>query len=540
LIENIDFEVPTDVLTCVPKEMVEKKLVLPYRIEEKRLSLMMADPLDWETIDDIAFSTGFKVRVAVATESCILRAIEKYYPSEEKTWDILKEFTNYNDAEFIQDEAKEADDKAFIKSLYKLSEAPPIVKLVTMINADAAKSRASDIHIEPRGKYVQVRYRVDGELRNALKYPGHIHDSVVSRIKILSNLDITNRRVPQDGRSAFRFDGRNYDLRVSTLPSIYGEKIVLRLLNSSVEQVTLSHLGIPESVLKQFITLINSPQGMLIITGPTGSGKTTTLYAVLRQLMSESGNIITIEDPVEYKLAGITQVGVNDAVGLSFSTALRSILRQDPDIILVGEIRDRDTADIAMRAALTGHLVLSTLHTNDTVATITRLKDIGLEPYLINSSVIGIVAQRLVRKICCNCRVETSLPDELQTGELPPISSCYKGMGCSECQHTGYKGRVGIYELLVLDANLKRLIAQRASEQELWKAARESGTITLFEDAWSKVQVGLTTIDEVLLKIPAGELKRERRQKVSEQREYVMPFTDVLLGDFGIVNAPRQ
>lgn len=518
-----------ELLLLVPKETAEKKIILPVKMKGKKLLIAMADPLDWQTIDDIAFSTGLKISAAIASEISILNAIEKYYGSEEKTWDLLKEIPSYDDVEFITGEVKEEEKKEInVQSLYKLSEAPPIVKLVTMVLVDAVRSRASDIHIEPMEKHVQVRYRIDGELRNTLKYPKHIQDSVISRVKIISNLDITNRRLPQDGRSTLQLENKSIDLRISTLPSIYGENIVIRLLDHSTGLVPLSSLGISERVLKPLIKIFTQPQGMILVTGPTGSGKTTTLYAILHQMQSETENIITIEDPVEYKLQGITQVGVNDAIGLSFSNALRSILRQDPDIIMVGEIRDLETAEIAVRSALTGHLILSTLHTNNTIATITRLRDMGLEPFLITSAVSGILAQRLIRKICSKCKVETEPPEEL-TQRLPPLETYYKGIGCKECQFTGYKGRIGVYEFLYVDTHLKRLIARNATEDELWDAVKKSGIVTLFEDAWAKVKEGITTVDEIISKIPYDEHLGAEKTMLEEERK-----TKVL-----IFNAPE-
>ncbi|MDI6745135.1 MAG: GspE/PulE family protein, partial [Thermodesulfovibrionales bacterium] len=405
--------------------------------------------------------------------------------------------------------------KVYTTSMYKLSEEPPIVKLVTMLLANAATISASDVHIEPGEKSVQVRYRIDGILKAAVKYPKHIHDSVVSRVKIISNLDITNRRLPQDGRSKLRFENRDIDLRVSTMPSFYGENIVIRLLDSATGLIPLGKLGIPEHILKPLIDVFSQPQGMLLVTGPTGSGKTTTLYAILRQLNEEESHIVTIEEPIEYQLAGITQVGVNEAFGLSFPNVLRSTLRQDPDIIMVGEVRDFETAKIVVRAALTGHLVLSTLHTNDTVATVTRLLDSGLDPYLISSSVSGILAQRLLRRICPDCKAESDPPADLTRWELPPIETFYKGTGCKKCMHTGYKGRIGVYEFLLMNTNLRRLIARRGTADELWDAAREDSMITLFEDAISKVKEGIATFDEAISNIPYAHADARKEEKGS-------------------------
>lgn len=521
LVDCKKFTVTQELIALVPKEIAEKKSVLPLELRDKTLLLAMADPLDWQTVDDMRFRTGLKISIAVSSETCIVDAIEKVYGSEEKVWDLIKEMPAYEGVEFVKESIEDSEKGVNIQSIYKLSETPPIVKLVTMVLADAVKTRASDVHIEPAEQYVQVRYRIDGELKNMLKYPRHLQDAVTSRVKIISNLDITNRRLPQDGRSTLRLSEKSIDLRISTLPSVYGETIVIRILDAKTGLIPLSELGIPEHILKPLIEIISQPQGMLLVTGPTGSGKTTTLYSILRQLQAETENIITVEDPVEYKLHGITQVAVNDAIGLSFSGALRSILRQDPDIIMVGEIRDRETADTAARSALTGHLVLSTVHTNDTVSTVTRLIDIGLEPFLVTPAVTGILSQRLVKKICTNCKVETVPPIEVSAAKYSPLKTASKGVGCKDCKGTGYRGRIGVYELLRMNTKIKRLIAKRASEDEIRDAAVESGTVTLFEDAWAKVRDGITSVEEVVSKIPHkyNEATTKPRDDKSEEWE---------------------
>jgi type IV pilus assembly protein PilB len=513
LVNCAGYEITKDLLALVPKETAERKIVFPLELKDKKLTLAMANPLDWQTIDDLAFSTGLKISEAVSSEASIMNSIEKYYTSSEKILDLVKEIPINERVEFIRHVESEKAKEKPAPVVDKVSDAHPIIKLVTMILVDAAKSRASDIHIEPGEKDVQVRYRIDGELRSMLKYPFHIHDSVISRIKIISNLDITNKRLPQDGRSLLRLDGKEIDIRISTLPSVYGEKIVLRLLDHTTGLVPLSKLGIPEHNLKSLLALISQPQGMLIVTGPTGSGKTTTLYALLQQLQSETKNIVTIEDPVEYRVHGTTQVGINEAIGLSFPNILRSVLRQDPDIIMVGEVRDFDTAEIATRAALTGHLVLSTVHANDSVSTITRLIDIGVEPYLVASAVSGIIAQRLVRRICEKCRIPVEPSEEVLQHGASRLKTSYKGKGCRECQFTGYKGRIGVYEFLALNVELKRLIAKGAVERDIWDSARSSGVITLYEDAWSKVGQGITTVEEVISKIPYGESTKKHEEK---------------------------
>lgn len=502
-------------LKLIPREVVENRLIFPIERTEKGLLIAMADPLDWEVIDNIRFMTGMSIYVAVTTESSVINFIENNYETTERSWDLIEGTPEYEEVEFVK--TIPADEESVnIQSLFKLSEAPPVIKFVTMILVDAAKVRASDIHIEPMERHPQVRYRIDGVLRKVLTFPRHMQDSVISRIKIISNLDITNRRLPQDGRTTLKFEGRNLELRVSTLPTAYGENIVIRLLDTSHGLIPLSKIGLNEKILKQVFGILNQPQGMFLVTGPTGSGKTTTLYAMLKHLQSDQENIITIEDPVEYKLPGILQVGVKEAIGFTFATALRSILRQDPDIIMVGEIRDRDTVEIAVRASLTGHFVLSTVHTNDTVSTITRLIDLGLEPFLVSSAVSGIFAQRLVRKICDKCKIEIDFTGELENWEGPLIEKCYKGQGCKECHHTGYKGRIGVYELLVIDAKLRSLLAKGATEDEVWGAARENGLVTLFEDAWEKVKAGITSVEEVLSNIPYKHIEHSERRLEAE------------------------
>jgi type IV pilus assembly protein PilB len=508
LVDCNQFEITEEVKNFVSKEVAEKKIIMPLKVKGKTLLLAMADPLDWETIGEIGFMTGLNVNHVIACETNLLGAIEKHYGVEEKVADFLKNMPEFENVEF----KKEASEEEVSPHSFDLnSETPAIIKLVTMIIVDAVKSRASDIHIEPRDKYVLARYRVDGELRDILKIPKSIQNSVTSRIKIISNLDITNRRLPQDGNSYLRFENREIDMRISTLPSVFGEKIVIRLLNRNTGLIPLTQLGISESILNSIIEIFSQPQGMLLVTGPTGGGKTTTLYAFLNQLRSETENIVTVENPVEYKFEEITQVPVNEGVGLTFSTALRSILRQDPDIIMVGEIRDQETAEIAIRAALTGHLVLSTVHTNDTISTVTRLVDIGVPSYLVGSAINGVLAQRLVRRICEDCKIEEPAPRLPIHRNLPVIKNCYRGKGCPHCYNTGYYGQIGIFEFLKIDKKIRRLIAKSAYEDELWEATREAGMKTLFEDAWDKVKAGITTIEEILAKIPDQYI--EKREK---------------------------
>lgn len=484
----------------VPLEIAEIKYVMPLEIKNDALVLAMANPLDCETIDLLTFLTNLKISPAVAEENDLLQAIEKNYATSEKVSEYIESMDGQKTIKFV----KKTSDEATImdaKVIQKDVDAAPVVKIVTMVISDAVQMRASDIHISPREENVQVRYRVDGELKDAIRVPKYLQNAVISRIKVKSGLDITKRRIPQDGNSRLIVGNKEIDLRVSTLPSIYGENVVIRLLDADVGLVPLTQLGIPEPIFKSIVEIFSRPQGMLLITGPTGSGKTTTLYAGLKQLRTDTENIITVENPVEYKLDGITQVSLNEAAGLTFPVILRSILRQDPDTIMVGEIRDHETAEIAIRATLTGHLVLSTLHTNDTVATITRLVDIGISRLLVSTALSGILAQRLVKKICDKCKVKADVPDDLKR-TLPPLKSSYRGEGCPQCFYTGYYGRVGVYEFLEVNLKLKDLIANNVPEAELWSAAKESGTIRLFDDAWSKVEEGITTISEALVKVP--------------------------------------
>jgi type IV pilus assembly protein PilB len=521
LVDCSDFTITNELKSVVSKDIAEKKMVFPLGMSRKKLLIAMADPLDWQSSDEIAFRTGMNVLVMVAPETNILDAIEKNYGSSDHVWDILKEIPAYERVEFVKDHKEDEVDITSTESMFKMSAAPPIVKLVTMIMADAVKARASDIHFEAGSKYVQVRYRIDGDLREILRYPKRIQNPVISRIKIISNLDITNRRLPQDGRSTLRVEDRDIDLRISTMPSAYGEKIVIRLLDRIAGLKSLVGLGISDIIFKPMIDMFSAPQGMILVTGPTGSGKSTTLYAVLQQMRTEKENIISIEDPVEYKIKGITQIEVNEGTGLSFPVALRSVFRQDPDIIMIGEVRDLETAEIAVRSALTGHLVLSTLHTNDAVSSITRLLDIGVPAYLVNSAIMGILAQRLVKKICVNCRTDIEPPVELLKNIHLPLSNSYRGTGCRECNYTGYSGRVGVFEFLKVNPEIRSLITRFTNEDDLWDAARESGAVTLFDDAWQKVDKGITTVEEVIAKIPyrffderTGRTRKKRRTKI--------------------------
>ena len=511
-LDNVECELSLELKTIIPKKMAKQKIIFPLEKRESTLFLVMADPLDYRAIDDIAFNTKLRVSPIISYENSILAAIERYYVEGADSPELLDLYSSNissdKDIQFSEvPKAEETD--ANIETLYSKSKAAPIVKLVAMMIAEAIKMRASDIHIEPRRRIVQVRFRVDGDLRNIFTYDRNIHDSVISRIKIISSLDITNRRLPQDGSSHVTHQEKEIDLRISTIPSIHGEKVVIRLLDQSAGVVTLRELGMPEEMRDSISAILRRPQGMLLVTGPTGSGKSTTLYASLRHMMSETRNIVTIEDPVEYKIEGITQIQVFDEIGRTFAGILRSVLRQDPDVIMIGEIRDGETAEIAMRASMTGHLVLSTLHTNSTAATITRLMDVGVPSYLLGSAMSGILAQRLVKKICAHCKVECAVEAELEAFisnfGLPVITKYHKGEGCQYCYNTGYYGRTAVYEYLPISMDIKTMLFRKVTETELAEAARRNGIKFLFDDAWDKVRLGITTPDEVLAKIPIEE-----------------------------------
>ncbi|MGO9612414.1 MAG: ATPase, T2SS/T4P/T4SS family [Dissulfurispiraceae bacterium] len=501
-IDCSQYIISDEIKALIPRDVAQRHVVMPLEVKDNTLLLAMAAPLNLETIDEIAFRTGLKIAPAVTDAGNLLEMIHQYYGDTERVGEVLRDIDlDIKQAvEFIKDWSVD-EAEVNVDFLYKSSAAPPIIKLVTMLIVNAVRARATDVHIEPRAQHVQVRYRVDGQLMDMHKIPKNLQDAVTSRIKIISNLDITNRRLPQDGSTHMKYEDKGIDIRVSTLPSVFGEKIVLRLLDKSVGLIPLTKLGIPDTMFNSVLEAFSRPQGMILVTGPTSSGKTTTLYACINQLRSDTENIVTVEDPVEYKLEGITQVSVNEAIGLRFATALRSILRQDPDTILIGEIRDLETAEIAVRAALTGHLVLSTLHTNDTVSSISRLIDVGVPAFLVSSSLTGIIAQRLLRKICEYCKAEIDPPFELINIAVPTAKHYFKGTGCSRCSYTGYYGQTGVYEFLKINSDLKRLITLRASDDDLWEAARDMGVTTLFQNAMQKVNEGITTVDEVFSKI---------------------------------------
>lgn len=495
-----EFEIDPEIIKLVSAEICEKHTIIPVNRAGPTLIIATSDPSNIFVADDIKFLTGYNIEMVVAPESQIKKAIEKYYgkqASDSVMNEVMQELT---DSEI---ESVENEEDIDIRDLEKATQDAPIVKLVNHILIDAISKGASDIHVEPYEKFFRIRYRLDGVLFEVMQPPLKFKNAVISRLKIMASLDIAERRVPQDGRIKLRVKDKEVDFRVSSLPTLFGEKVVLRILDKSNLQLDLTKLGFEETQLKLFRDAINQPYGMVLVTGPTGSGKTTTLYSALMELNQITDNISTAEDPVEYNLPGINQVQINDEVGLNFAAALRSFLRQDPDIILVGEIRDFETAEIAVKAALTGHLVLSTLHTNDAPSSITRLLNMGVEPFLVTASVNAVIAQRLVRKICSNCKTEADVPPKLliEMGMDPEEANevtCYKGAGCDKCNGKGYKGRLALYEIMPLWEELKEMVLNGASAGELKKEAVRLGMSTLRSSGLQKIKEGLTTTDEVL------------------------------------------
>ncbi|MDJ0786521.1 MAG: type IV-A pilus assembly ATPase PilB [Myxococcota bacterium] len=494
-----DFEVDPAVVVLIPEEVALKHTVMPVSRAGSTLVVATSDPSNIFAIDDIKFLTGYNVEVVVTAEESIKRAIDRYYDKSSSIDDVMADFDD-SDMEVIQD-----DDDLDEAELARESEDAPVVKLVNLVLTDAIKKTASDIHVEPYEKEFRVRYRIDGVLYEVMKPPMKLKNAITSRIKIMSELDIAERRLPQDGRIKLKLGrGREMDYRVSVLPTLFGEKTVLRLLDKSNLQLDMTKLGFEPEQLDVFKDAIHQPFGMVLVTGPTGSGKTTTLYSALSELNKSTENISTAEDPVEFNLAGINQVQMHDDIGLNFAAALRSFLRQDPDIIMVGEIRDFETAEIAVKAALTGHMVLSTLHTNDAPSTVNRLLNMGIEPFLVASSVNAIVAQRLARRICEECREDD--PDTTKEALISAGMSeeevkgftVQKGRGCRNCSETGYKGRVALYEVMRLGEELKEFVLNGASATELKREAIRLGMVTLRRSALNKLAEGTTTLPEVM------------------------------------------
>ncbi len=494
-------EINSELTELVPFGITQRWGLMPLKQEEDILTVAMSNPMDLGAIDELAVYTGMKIRPVLARKSDITKAIETVFHTDEALYDMMK---NVIADEDIEVEAAEHEEKEEVEDLRTQSEQAPIVKLTGMIINDAIKMEASDIHIEPQEKQVILRYRVDGLLKIIMDIPKNFQASLISRLKIMAELDIAERRIPQDGRMRVTAAGQVTDLRVSTLPTYFGEKVVMRILDTSQSTVPLDVIGFSAQDLELYETFLMRPQGMVLVTGPTGSGKTSTLYASLNRLKDETINIVTVEDPVEFQVPGLNQVQVNAKAGLTFAAALRSILRQDPDVVLLGEIRDKETAQIACQAALTGHVVFSTLHTNDAASAVTRLIDVGLEPYLIASTLVGTLAQRLVRKICPDCKEEDPEPDQriidLVAGMLTEVKDLkfFKGKGCENCHYTGYKGRTAIMEILEVNEEIQELISQGSSQVVIQKAARRNGMKNLMEAALAKTLAGLTTLEEAI------------------------------------------
>ena len=494
-------DVDASITKLVPYDIAYKYQIFPISRDGATLTIAMTDPSNVFAIDDVKFMTGYEVKPVIASETGIREAITKHYEQSDALQTVVDGMTGIDTEglDLIQDEDEDVD----VSELKNAGEEAPVVKLVNLILGEAIVRGASDIHMEPYEKTYRIRYRVDGVLYDVMQPPARLKAALSSRVKIMSELDIAERRVPQDGRIKLKIKNKAVDLRVSTLPTLFGEKIVMRILDQSNLNLDMTKLGFDEKALEDFQEAIESPFGMVLVTGPTGSGKTTTLYSALSTVNKVDVNIMTAEDPVEYNLLGINQVAVKESVGLSFAAALKSFLRQDPDIVMVGEIRDFETGEIAVKAALTGHLVLSTLHTNDAPSTISRMLNMGIEPFLISASVIMIIAQRLARRICSECKEVEDIPESTLrdigfSEEEVPTVKCYKGQGCTACGGTGYKGRVALYEVMPVKDEIKESILKGASTLELKKEAVRLGMKTLRMAGLEKIKDGVTTVDEVL------------------------------------------
>lgn len=480
-----------DLLKVIPETLARRYQVMPISKRDKALTVAMVDPLNVFAIDDIRRLAGLDIHPVVSTEGDLLKAIDRFYSSKTTMEEAARDMDMEGYGQTIEEQ---------VTDIEKIADDTPVIKLVNTMIMQAVRDGASDIHIEPDQDLLRIRYRVDGMLHEVMSIPKHLHAGVISRIKIMADLDISEKRVPQDGRIQMRIGEKDIDLRLSTLPTIFGEKIVMRLLDKSSIKLGLGEIGFSPDTFKKFSGMIRRPYGLILVTGPTGSGKTTTLYAALNSINSIDKNIITIEDPVEYQLKVVNQVQVYPKVGVTFANGLRSILRQDPDVIMVGEIRDTETATIAIQAALTGHLVLSTLHTNDAAGAIVRLVDMGAEPFLVASSLLCVVAQRLIRRTCPRCKKAYQPPNDflISLGVKMVDISFMKGEGCQECRSTGYAGRDGIYEFLGIDEGIRNLIVSKASSSTIRSHAISNGFVTLRAEGIKKALKGQTTVEEVL------------------------------------------
>ena len=510
--ELAEYEFDSEILQLISQEVARKLKVVPMSRKNGKLTVAMKNALDIFAIDEVRLITGSDIEPVFVTEEDLIKAISRAYRTESSINVVVKAVMDdieSGDIDFTAGGRDGDDDDISIEQLRELSEEAPVIRLANLMITRAVSDGASDIHVEPGRESVRVRFRIDGILHEALAVPKKIQASLISRMKIMADMDIAEKRAPQDGRISAVIDGKQIDFRVSTLPSVHGEKIVLRILDKSSICVGMNSLGMLPHTQELFESIISRTYGIVLVTGPTGSGKSTTLYSVLSKLNSGEKNILTIEDPVEYELAGITQSQINSRAGMTFATGLRTMLRQDPNIIMVGEIRDAETAVIAIEAALTGHLVLSTLHTNDAPGAVTRLIDMGIEPFLIASGVVGVLAQRLVRVICPKCKESYNPPlDAIKrlgiAQEQNSSVTFYRGRGCEFCRGSGYKGRVGVYELMPITDRIRDLILARQSSYATREAAVQDGMKTLKDDAMEKILLGVTTLEESLRVIYSG------------------------------------
>ncbi|MEE9590985.1 MAG: ATPase, T2SS/T4P/T4SS family [Thermodesulfobacteriota bacterium] len=524
-VEILERVVTTEAMSLVSEKLALKYNIMPLYIEKGKFIIAMSDPLNLYALNDVRFASNLEIRPVISTVTEITMAIKKHYNFALPIEHLMKDVERDKSLMVI----REVETTKDVSELIKKSKTPPIIKMVDSIIINGVGNKASDIHIEPHKSIVKLRMRIDGLLRDITQIPKWVQASIVSRIKIMANMDIAERRLPQDGRIKVILEGRELDLRVSTLPTQYGEKVVMRILDTQESILTLDDIGLDGSRKEELKDTLSKPQGIVLVSGPTGSGKTSSLYAMINQVKNDRLNIVTLEDPIEYELKEVNQVHINEKAGLSFAYCLRSILRQDPDVIFVGEMRDAETTNISFKASITGHLVFSTVHTLDAVSSITRLKNMDIPPYLIASGLNGIMAQRLVRKICNLCREEYSPSDDdlkkisTWTNEEKEIA-LYKGKGCKKCGFTGYMGRIGIFELMVIDKKIREMIASGAHEEEIREVAISRGMVSMSDDGMKKVVEGITTLEE--LKRVIG-IKRDVISTGHELSEEVSQMRDI-------------